>query len=196
MKQQHWYNSLIIVALLASLFSFTSAGDEAEAYYIYSDLFEHGIPSGFMGDKDGSSLKVDVACKIEPYKGNSCARFTANNSETWRGIHIQLLGAWNAALKSDAKLADLSTYDKLEFYARAEETENGPYLLQTIGVGGGGAPEDQVEDSYLEIGTQWKKFSISLKGHDFKRVNTMLYLVLPVGTLYLDEIRFVKKINK
>ncbi len=188
------FKIIALFTLLTGIFSFTALQEEIEPYYIYSDSWKHGIPSGFMGEKNGASMKISES-KDSPYLGEKCVKITTDNSEGWRGIHIQYTGSWNVALKPDQKLPDLSAYDKLEFYARAEETENGNYILQTIGVGGGGAPEDQVDETYLEITPKWKKFSISLKGHDFKRVNTLLYMVLPVGTLYLDEIRFVKKIK-
>ena len=187
---------IALFSLLAGIFSFTAADEDTDVYYVFSDFWKHGVPSGFMGEKNGTSMKIESACKVSPYKGENCVKITTDNSENWRGLHIQYTGAWNVSLKDDAKLPDLSAFDKLEFYARTDEkNEDGMYLLQTIGVGGGGAPEDKVEDGYLEIGTEWKKFSVSLKGHDFKRVNTLLYMVLPVGTLYLDEIRFVKKIK-
>jgi hypothetical protein len=188
---------LIAVVFLAAFFAFTTVQtDETESYYIYADGFVHGIPTGFMGEHDGKSLKLDVSCKTEPYKGESCLKLAVDNSETWRGLHIQFTGAWNAQMREDAKLPDLTPYDKLEFYAKADAINGEPYILSTIGVGGGGAPEDKVEDSYLEIGSTWKKYSFSIKGADFKRVNTLLFMVLPTGTLYLDEIRFTKKIKK
>ncbi|MFM7024324.1 MAG: hypothetical protein ACKOXB_15235 [Flavobacteriales bacterium] len=180
-----------VLALAVLSISFIEG--EVEPYYVFSDNWIHGIPTGFMGEKNGESMKIESVCKDKPYKGENCVKIVTTNKESWRGLHIQYTGSWNVALKDDAKLPDLSAYNTLEFYARAEETGDGPYLLQDIGVGGGGSPEDKVSDSYLEVDTEWKKFSISLKGHDFKRVNTMLYMVLPVGTIYFDEIRFIKK---
>ena len=182
--------------LLALILSFTLQ-QEVESYYVYSDNFNHGIPTGFMGERDGKSMKIDINCKDKPYKGENCMKITTDNSEAWRGLHIQFTGAWNVSLRADQKLADLSAYEKLEFYARAEETESGPYILPEIGVGGGGADlsEEKVNDTYLEIGTEWKKYSINIKGADLARVNTLLYMVLPTGTLYFDEIRFIKKIK-
>ncbi len=181
---------------MAVVFSFALPQD-VESYYIYSDYFKHGIPTGFMGEKDGKSMKIDINWKDKPFKGDNCMKITTDNSEAWRGLHIQFTGAWNVSIRPDQKLPDLSTFEKLEFYARAEETEAGPYILPEIGVGGGGGElsEEKVSDTFLEIGTEWKKYSISIKGADLARVNTLLYMVLPTGTIYLDEIRFVKKIK-
>jgi hypothetical protein len=165
---------------------------EQDDYYVFADNWIHGIPTGFMGEKDGKSMKVVSDCTIKPFKGDKCVSISVDKSESWRGLHIQFTGAWNVSLDKDTPLADLSGYDKLEFYARTDET-NEPYILTEVGVGGGGASEDMVNDTYLEVENEWKKFTINLKGADFKKLNTMMYMSLPTGTLYLDEIKFTKK---
>ncbi len=190
------YQILFSSCILSLLFSFTLQ-QEVESYYVYSDYFKHGIPSGFMGEKDGKSMKIDINCKENPFKGENCMKITTDNSEAWRGLHIQFTGAWNVSLRADQKLPDLSTYEKLEFYARADESESGPYILPEIGVGGGGSDlsEEKINETFLEIGPEWKKYSINIKGADLARVNTLVYMVLPTGTIYFDEIRFIKKIK-
>jgi hypothetical protein len=159
---------------------------------VYSEKWDNGIPTGFMGEKDGKSIKLDDGWKENPYKGEKCIKITTDRSEAWRGLHIQFTGAWNVAIESSTKLANVSDYDKLEFYARAE-SKDGPYILPEIGVGCGDKYEDRVNDTFLEIDDQWRKYTISLKGADFSKLNTLLYFTLPVGTLYFDEIRFIKK---
>lgn len=166
------------------------------SFYIYADKFENGVPSGYMGSSDGKSIKLDENCRTNPYLGPKCMKFTVNNSETWRGLYILYTGSWNAALTEDAKLADLSGYDKLEFYARADVKGSEPYLINEIGVGTGDKREDKRADTYVEVGPTWKKYTINLKGANFKTVNSLLFVVLPVGTLYLDEVRFIKKKEK
>jgi hypothetical protein len=170
---------------------------DAEDYYVYHDSWiNHGIPTGFMGEKDGKSLKLDDAWKENPYKGEKCIKMSVDNSESWRGIHIQYTGAWNVSVEPTTPLADLSAYDKLEFYARADVSGSDFYIIKEIGVGGGGGFEDSKMESFLEVGPQWQKYTINLKNMDLKRVNTMLYMTLNVGTLYLDEIKFVKSKKK
>jgi len=187
----------LLLILAGSVFAFSQKSEqEADVYYVYSDKWEHGIPTGFMGEKDGISLKLDDAWKENPYKGEKCIRFTVDNSEAWRGIHIQYTGAWNVAVEESTKLADLTGYDKLEFYARAEGKDGGLFLIEEIGVGGGGGFEDKRTDSFIEIGSEWKRYTINLKGMDLKRLNTMLFMTLPQGILYMDEIRFIKKKKK
>lgn len=161
-------------------------------YYVFNDNWVNGIPTGFMGEKDGKSMKIISDDSINPFKGKKCIKIIVDNSETWRGLHIQFSGAWNVSLDKSSVLADISTYDKLEFYARTEQTEPA-YLLTEVGVGGGGGNEEKVNDTFLEIDTEWRKYSINIKGADFKKLNTMMYMSLPVGTLYLDEIKFIKK---
>ena len=148
-----------------------------------------------MGEKDGKSIKLDDGWKEKPYKGEKCIKIAVDRSESWRGLHIQYTGGWNVAIEADTKLANLTGYDKLEFYARADDNGE-PYVLKEIGVGGGGGKEEKVNDTYLEIDQQWRKYTINLKGADFSKLNTMLYFTLPVGTIYFDEIRFIKKKKK
>jgi hypothetical protein len=191
------FKKITLLILAGSVFAFSQkAMQEEDAFYVYSDKWENGIPTGFMGEKNGISLKLDDACKDNPYKGEKCIRFAVDNSESWRGIHIQYTGGWNISVEPTTQLPDLSAYDKLEFYARAEGKDGGIYVLEDIGVGGGGGFEDKKSDSFIEIGKEWKKYTLNLKGMDLKRINTLMYMVLPQGTLYLDEIRFIKKKKK
>ncbi len=166
------------------------------SFYIFADKFENGIPSGMMGEKNGKSLKLDDNCKNNPYLGTKCLQFKVDNSEAWRGVYILYTGAWNPALPENAKLVDLSGYDKLEFYARADVKDSDPYIIGEIGVGAGDKIEDKRAETYVEVGSTWKKYTISLKGANLKTVNSLLFIVLPVGTLYLDEVRFTKKKEK
>jgi hypothetical protein len=167
------------------------------SFYIFADKFENGIASGYMGEKNGISLKLDDNCRNNPYMGPKCMKFTVLNTEAWRGLYILYTGAWNTALPENPKLADLSGYDKLEFYARADVKDSDPYIIGQIGVGAGDKLEDQRSEEYVEVGSTWKKYTINLKGANLKTVNSLLFLVLPnLGTLYLDEVRFIKKKEK
>ncbi|MDB5272030.1 MAG: hypothetical protein JWO58_397 [Chitinophagaceae bacterium] len=186
-----------IVLILLFLLAFTyKINQESDEYYVYADSWIHGIPSGFMGEKDGKSLILEDAWKEQPYKGDKCIKITVNPGvEAWRGLHVQFMGAWNVSLDEKTVLPDLSMYDKLEFYAKAIPGKNQDvYLIQEIGVGGGGGFEvAKFSETFLEVGENWKKYSIRLKPGELKRVNTLLYFTLPEGTLFLDEIKYVKK---
>jgi hypothetical protein len=186
-----------IICCFTAVLAFThKVSEDADSYYVYSDKWEHGIPTGFMGEKDGKSLKMDDGWKDNPYKGEKCIKMAIDNSEGWRGLHIQFTGGWNVAVEPTTVLPDLSQYEKFEFYARAETKDGSSFVISEIGVGGGGGFEDHRSDTYVEIGPQWQKYTINLKGMDLKRLNTMMMMVLPVGTLYMDEIRFIKKKKK
>ncbi len=169
---------------------------DTSSFYVYTDKFVNGIPDGLMGENNGSSLKFDFSCSTHPYMGPKCIKLVTDRSESWRGLYIHTTGAWNSMLNEDAKLTDLSAYDQLEFYARAEVKKSEVYLLEEIGVGQGDALEEQRREMVLPIGTEWQRYTIDLRGMNRKKINSLLYLLLPVGTLYLDEIRFIKTKNK
>lgn len=185
------------VVLLFFLLAFTymHGQDVDDSYYVYSDQWDHGLPTGFMGAANGKSIALNDGFAENPYKGDKCIKMTVSpNVEGWRGLHIQMKG-WNVALDENTVLPDLSQYDQLEFYAKAIPGEGQDvFLIQEIGVG----QMDKVEgamftDSFLEIGENWKKYTIKLKKGELKRVNTLLFFTLPEGTLFLDEIKFTKK---
>ncbi len=192
----HVFKKIGVLSILFCLVAFTYLQqDDSDSYYIFSDKWEHGIPTGFMGEKDGKSIVLNDGWKENPYKGENCIKLEIKpNIEAWRGLHIQLKG-WNVSLDEKTVLPDLSEYDQLEFYAKAIPGQGQDvFLIQDIGVG----QNDKVEgamftDSYIEIGEDWKKYSIKLKRGELKRVNTLLFFTLPVGTLFLDEIKFTKK---
>jgi len=192
------YKYLLILALLIVSAAFTfSSQEEDTPYYIYNDKWVQGIPSGFMGEKDGKSLVLESDSREQPYQGEYCIKMTVKPGiEVWRGLHIQYTGAWNVSLDENTKLPDLSEYYRLEFYAKAIPAPNKDvYLIEEIGVGIGDKIDSYAKftDSYLEIGKEWKKYSIQLKTGELKRINTLLYFTLPEGTIYMDEIKFIKK---
>jgi hypothetical protein len=163
------------------------------SFYIYSDKFDHGIASGYCGEKNGSSLKLDENNRVNPYMGPKCIKITTDKSETWRGLYIFSTGKWTEQMGPNDKFLDLSDYDKLEFYARSDSKSSDPYIIGEIGIGAGGGNEEKRSETIMEIGNTWKKYTISLKGMELKKINTLIFFILPVGTLYMDEIRFIKK---
>jgi hypothetical protein len=163
------------------------------SFYIFSDKFDNGIPSGYSGEKNGASLKLDDNCRTNPYLGPKCIKITTDNSEAWRGMFIFFSGKWTAEMGEKDKTIDLSAYDKLEFYARSDSKSSTPYIIKEIGVGNGGGSEEKRSEEIIEIGQTWKKYIINLKGMELKKINTLIYFWLPEGTLYLDEIRYIKK---
>jgi hypothetical protein len=162
---------------------------DSTAYYIYADKFINGSPSGYMGNKNGTSIKFDPDWKTNAYEGPKCIKVEVLPGEEWRGLHIQFTGKWNAGLTGKEPLPDLTKYKKLVFYIRTD----GPEMsIPEIGVGSKDAGEELISDTYIEANKTWKRHEISIKGLELNRVNTLLFMVLPVGTFYLDEIRFSK----
>lgn len=161
---------------------------DSTAFYIYADKMINGIPTGYMGSKNGTSIKFDPAYSNNPYEGPKCIKVEIEKGEDWRGLHIQFTGRWNASLSGKEPLPDLTKYKKLIFYARTD----GPNLsIPEIGVGTGDPlTEEKVSDTYIEVDKNWRKYEINIKGIELTRVNTLLFMVLPVGMFYLDEIRF------
>jgi hypothetical protein len=162
---------------------------DSTAYYIYADKFINGLPTGYMGNKNGSSIKLDPDCKNNPYEGPKCIKVEVLPGEEFRGLHIQYTGKWNAGLSGRETLPDLTKYKKLVFYIRTDGPE---FSIPEMGVGSKDAGEEMIIDTYIEATKVWKRHEINIKGNEFTRVNTLLYMLLPVGTFYLDEIRFVK----
>jgi len=163
------------------------------SFYVFSDKFDHGIPSGYSGEHDGKSITFDDNCRTNPYMGPKCIKITTNNTEAWRGLFIFISGKWTAEMGEKDKTIDLSAYDKLEFYARSDSKDSDPYIIKEIGVGNGGGSEEKRSEEIVEVGNSWKKYTINLKGMDLTKINTLIYFWLPTGTLYLDEIRYIKK---
>ena len=112
-----------ILFLYCFAISSAIAQDEVPDYYIFDDKWVNGIPTGFMGEKNGKSIKISEDT-ILTIKGKKCIQIAVDKSESWRGLHIQFTGAWNVALEKETVLPDLSAYDKLEFHARAITDED------------------------------------------------------------------------
>ncbi len=163
------------------------------SFYVFSDKFDNGVPMGYSGEFNGKSLKLDDNCRANPYMGPKCIKIVTDNSEGWRGLYTFISGKWTAEMGEKDKTVDLSAYDKLEFYARSDSKSSDPYIIKEIGVGNGGGNEERRSETIMEIGSTWKKYTVNLKGMDLKKINTLLFFWLPVGTLYLDEIRYIKK---
>jgi hypothetical protein len=163
---------------------------DSTAYYVYADKFINGIPTGYFGSNNGSSVKIDPDWKENPYEGPKCIKVEVKPSETYRGLHFHFTGKWAAGLTGKEELPDLTKYKKMVFYIR---TDKDPLVIPEIGVGTEAAGEEKESDTFIEATKEWKKVEVNIKGRDLSRVNTVFFMVLPVGTFYLDEIRFVKK---
>jgi hypothetical protein len=148
------------------------------------------VPSGWMGTID--DLAMDPGCTESPHSGATCLKFTYSHPGMWAGV------AWQHPANDWGDLPggfDLTGARKLTFWARGEQgrerldfgvgllTEEKPYH-DTV----------HVEKKNVRLSTEWKQYSIDLKGKDLSRVKTPLVWTLGgqgrTITFYLDDIRF------
>lgn len=162
------------------------------AKYVFSEGFENGAPSGYSGEKNGSSMLIDGNCMEDPYSGRYCIKIDVDDKEAWRALFLQYTGKWTAELNpKSTKLLDLSGYKKLVFYAR---TTGKDYYIPEVGFGGSSSIYSQERRNivFVELNKEWRKYEIDLRGLDKKSVNDVMMFSLNEGVLYLDEIRFEK----
>jgi hypothetical protein len=164
---------------------------DSTRFYIYSDKFDHGYPSGYMGEKNGSSIKADGKWTQDPFSGTNCFKVTVTGTESWAGVYIQNGGTFLSMGGNKMRLANLTGYDKLVFYARSEKV----MTLDAVGMGETSEPTEKL--SGVDIGTKWKKYEIKVKGMDLSKINGLFYFVFTeAGTVYFDEIYYEKAPKK
>lgn len=165
-------------------------------FHVYQDRFEGmpWTPSGWMGSTD--LLSIDGSHDKDPYAGDHCIemRFTGGLG-SWVGV------AWqhppNNWGDQDGGY-DLSGATHLELWARGE------FGIETISIGVGLVGGDKehpdsgkrvVDDLRLE--KEWKRYRIRLRKLDLSSIKTGFVVTIrgqkATSTVYLDEIRFVRK---
>lgn len=159
------------------------------AKYVFGDQIEFGAPSGYSGENNGSSMRIDEHCMENPYRGKYCMKFVIDNSESWRAIFFQAMGKWTPELQGDASLESLKKYKKLVFYARSPQKN---YQIPEIVFGGSTNKFSQEPRSIVrvELDNAWRRYEIDIRGLDRDAVNDVMTLTLEPGVFYLDEIRF------
>jgi hypothetical protein len=172
-----------------------------DMFYIYSDKgspSNHYIPSGWMGDY--GDIKIDDRDTKDPADGKTDIKISYSGKVTqganWAGIYWQN-PANNWGTKDGGY--NLTKYTKLTFWARGT---TGKEKIQTVKVGGitGDFSDSDARemDGALELTTEWKKYTVDLKGSDLKKIIGGFCLSWshddnPDGfVIYLDEIRFEK----
>jgi len=154
-------------------------------------------PSGWMGDIE--CIKLDRACETNPYSGKTCVRITYNPnvflSKRWSGIYWQYpLNNWG-----DHPGYELSGASRLTFYARGEKGNE----MAEFKVGGIRIWQKPHYDSFgpistsiVKLSSQWKKFTIDLKGCNMSNLIGGFCFVtnrlqnMNGCTIYLDNIQF------
>lgn len=148
------------------------------------------LPTGWMGNT--KALKMDQACKDNPYSGKTCIRVDYSAKGDWAGIIWQhpandwgdKAGGW-----------DLSGAKRLKFWARGE---NGDEVVSfQFGIIGRDKRYFDTANGKLEqlkLTKEWKQYSIELGDKDLQRIkNGFGFSLAGQGAplvFYLDDIRF------
>ena len=172
-------------------------------FYVYADavsLDNHFIPSGWMPASAARDLRLHNNWKNYPFSGESCIRIEYKNESgtRWAGIYWQEpANNWGTVPKAGL---DLQGATKLTFWARGDK---GGEVINEFKVGGISSGEYVDSDSAsfgpVQLGTDWRKYEIDLRGKDLSYViggfcwATNIDVNNPEGIIfYLDEIAYEK----
>ena len=147
-------------------------------------------PSGWMGNI--SELTMDPQCTDSPRSGATCLRFSYRNPGQWAGV------AWQHPADDWGDLAggfDLTGVSKLTFWARgATGKERLDFRVGLLTAEKPFSDTVHVEKKNIRLTTEWKRYTIKLKGKDLSRVKTpFMWTAAGQGrtlTFDLDDIRF------
>jgi hypothetical protein len=179
-------SKILILLLIASANAF--AQNVPFRKYVYADKWEMGSPSGYFGAANGSGMKIINNYDVTPFAGKKCVRIKTNGKEAWSGFLALNSGKWKTELKGDkSNLADLSSYDKLIVYVRAEENTK-------VTLSFGENTEARTALNNIAVNKEWTKISIPLNNLDLSSINGLFGITLMgADTVYLDEIYFEAK---
>jgi hypothetical protein len=173
-------------------------------FHVYADAADrltHFIPSGFIGDS--ADLRVNLADSNNPRVGASSMRieYTPRGGQRFAGIYFQCPEN-NFGTVAGAGF-NLTQARRLTFWARASAPGKAEFKVGGIGRGNPPAPFPDsfgpVETSpiVVDLGTDWRQFTIDLTGRDLSRViGGFLFVTNSTSqnsnglTLFLDEIVF------
>ncbi len=163
-------------------------------YDVYSDQSNGGVfvPSGFMGNADSVTMKLDST--VTPHSGKTCLKAQYNSTSAWGGVLWQSpADDWDGLKPGGANLTGAT---HLEFWVRGEQ--GGEVVNFVFGVLDGAQPYRDTAKGELKsvkLSKEWTKLSLPLKELDLRRIKTGFGWSLagqasPV-TFYLDDIRYV-----
>lgn len=196
------YLSLILTAVSLHAKEVKTQKQTEKEFFVYTERgskLNHSIPSGYMGD--WSDIKMNQAWEKNPGAGKYCIRveYSAERKQNagWSGVYWQT-PANNWGDKRGGY--NLEGYKKFTFMARGEM---GGEVIDKFGVGGitGQLEEgdtDQADTGMIELGKEWKRYEIDLKGKDLSHIIGPFLWVAnaesnPAGfTIYIDEAKYEK----
>jgi hypothetical protein len=189
-----------------------AAATAAPPFYVYDDIDSannHFRPTGYMGDI--GDVQVNEAFTEHPRSGRTSVRvqYAAKGKGpnecsypppcNWAGVYWQEPpNNWGKERALQGRGFDLSAYNRLAFWARAEAE-----CAIEFKVGGIGEPYGDslifARSRLARLSTAWQEFEIDLTGADLKHIIGGFCWVTnrqtnPAGvTFYVDDIRFIKK---
>ena len=160
-------------------------------WYVYDEDPSFALPSLFMGENNGSSLRIEMYSTENPYRGSHCIKVIYDASESWAGAFFPASGDWGVVT---GKGIDLSGYNFLGFYARSA---NGNYILDKIAIG-----DKDTDTVFADLATDiqltpiWQYYSYDLSRYDLSCVNGLMHFYVIAangpGTFYIDDVQYRK----
>jgi hypothetical protein len=158
---------------------------------VYADgAAEPWAASGWMGGTD--ALTMDPACTEAPHSGKTCLKVLYDAPGMWVGV------AWQHPANDWGDKPggyDLTGAKRLTFWARG--AEGGEKLDFSVGLLESDkkySDSTKVDLKGVKLKTEWKQYTIDLKGQDMTRIKTPFVWALGGRgrsvTFYLDDIRF------
>jgi exo-beta-1,3-glucanase (GH17 family) len=181
-------------------------------FYVYRDADStdnHFKPTGYMGDI--GDIHIDEAYGENPHSGKTCIRivFDAKGKSPnecayappckWSGVYWQEPpNNWGKEALWKGKGFDLSRYNRLVFWARADRAEVVEFKVGGINQAyGDSLMYPRIQN--IQMSKYWQEFEVNLSEADLRHIIGGFCLVSsrersPQGiTIFLDDIRFQKK---
>jgi exo-beta-1,3-glucanase (GH17 family) len=188
---------------------------DSSVFYIYKDIdFQgnHFKPSGYMGDI--GDISINEANTDKPHSGKTSIQITyiaegkaPNNCDyvppcKWAGVYWQEPpNNWGKDVIWKDSGFDLSAYNHLRFWARAEKNIQVEFKVGGI-IGTYGDSLEYPRGIVSNLKPEWQEFDIDLSGADLSHTIGGFVWVLNIETIvangildgkvvfYLDDIRF------
>jgi len=148
------------------------------------------VASGYMGNTAAIRMNPDWADR--PHAGRTCLQVRYASGGNWGGV------VWQSPANDWGHRSgglNLTGATRLAFWARGERGgESVTFLCGAIGHDKPYYDTAQAKLEKVSLSTEWKQYTIDLKGRDLTRIKTAFgWVVAATGvpiTFYLDDIRF------
>ncbi|MCW3095670.1 MAG: beta-D-glucuronidase [Chthonomonadaceae bacterium] len=163
-------------------------------FTVYAEAVSPGtqvfIPSGYMGNT--GAIKANESYTVNPHSGKTCMQWQYTAKDNWGGV------VWQSPANDWGDQAggkNLTGATKLTFWARGER--GGEVVTFLCGVINRDKPFYDTVQTKLDrvaLTTDWKQYTIDLKGKDLSRIKTGFGWTLAADdqpvTFYLDDIKY------